>query len=215
MRIAHSKTDEEWASFARKFFDNRLETFRKDIAICLTSDKRGQHAYFPALMTCIAFAELLGSLYAGKLHFQGLNKLQKYAKKFMEPEYTDDPHLLELFYYCLRHKVAHLAYPYAVFDTHSGPTSPLHKQPRRFVTWAIHEYAQRPAIRITGCPSPPPLSTPTPWAVSYDCLIDVHVPTLAKDIDSSIERYLQHLRSDQITCKRFGDCMEDYFPQMT
>jgi hypothetical protein len=94
MEIARCKTDEEWAGFAREFFDNRLETFRKDIAICLTSNKRGEHAYFPALMTCIAFAELLGSLYAGRLHSQGLNKLQKYTKEFMEPEYKD-AHVLE------------------------------------------------------------------------------------------------------------------------
>jgi hypothetical protein len=212
MEIARCKTDEEWAGFAREFFDNRLETFRKDIAICLTSNKRGEHAYFPALMTCIAFAELLGSLYAGRLHSQGLNKLQKYAKEFMEPEYKD-AHVLELFYLCLRHKVAHLAYPYAVFDTHSGPETPLRKQPRRFVTWAIHEFEQRPPIKITDYPTPQPVKTPTPWNVTYDCLIDVHVPTLAKDIETSIERYLQRLRSDRIACKCFADCMEHYFPR--
>ena len=66
MSIAHFKTDEELVSFARKFFANRVETFRKDIAICMRP-KRRQHAYFPALIICIAFADLLSALYAGKL----------------------------------------------------------------------------------------------------------------------------------------------------
>ena len=103
------------ASFARKFFANRIETFRKDIAICLTPNARGEHAYFPALIICIAFADLLSGLYAGRFHRHGLKELKQYAAKFMEPEYTSDNRRLEVFRYeCLRHKVAHLAYPYAV-----------------------------------------------------------------------------------------------------
>ena len=34
MSIARFKTDEELLKFARKFFANRIDTFRKDIAIC-------------------------------------------------------------------------------------------------------------------------------------------------------------------------------------
>ena len=34
MSIAHFKTDEELLKFARKVFANRIDTFRKDIAIC-------------------------------------------------------------------------------------------------------------------------------------------------------------------------------------
>jgi hypothetical protein len=215
MDIARCETDEEWASFARKFFDNRLETFRKDIAICLTPNKDKQHAYFPALITCIAFAELLSGLFAGRLHNQKLPELVQYAKEFMVTEYASDPRRLQFLYVCLRHKVAHLAYPYTVFDIHSKPKTILHSQPRRFVTWAIHEFQQSPAIKITDYETPQPVNTPTPWAVSYDCLIEVGVPSLANDIVSSIERYLQHLQTDQVTCKRFAKCMEDYFARMT
>ena len=43
-----------------------------------------------------------------------LKELKRYAEEFMEPEYTDDHRSLEILYECLRHKVAHLAYPYAV-----------------------------------------------------------------------------------------------------
>jgi hypothetical protein len=133
MTIARFKDDKELVAFARKFFANRVETFRKDIAICLTPNERGQHAYFPALIICIAFAELLSGLYAGTLRDQKLVQLQEYAKEFMKPEYTSDRRRLELLWVCLRHKVAHLAYPYAVFDTHSEPKTILHGQPRRRV----------------------------------------------------------------------------------
>jgi hypothetical protein len=59
MSIAHFKSERELLAFARKFFDSHVETFQKDIAICRTPDADGRHAYFPALITCIAFAELL------------------------------------------------------------------------------------------------------------------------------------------------------------
>ena len=91
MSIARFKNVEELLGFAREFFDNRVETFQKDIAICRTPDARGQHAYFPALITCIAFAELLSGCNAGRLNGLKLKDLEQYAKDFMEPDYTDDP----------------------------------------------------------------------------------------------------------------------------
>ena len=42
------------------------------MAICLTADKAGHHAYFPALMTSIGFADFLSGLYAGTLDRHGL-----------------------------------------------------------------------------------------------------------------------------------------------
>ena len=91
MSIAHFKNEEELLGFAREFFDNRLETFQKDIAICRTPDAGGQHAYFPALITCIAVAELLSGCYAGRLNGLALKDLEQYAKDLMEAEYTYDP----------------------------------------------------------------------------------------------------------------------------
>jgi hypothetical protein len=185
-------------TFARKFFANRIETFRKDIAVCLTSNERGQHAYFPALIICIAFADLLSGLYAGTLYDQGLKELEKYAKKFMKPEFTSDARRLQMFYECLRHKVAHLAYPYAVFDTTTARSKTFDGQPRRLVTWSVHETECRPAIEVTDYSKSEQLvKTPTPWQVSYDCRIEVSVRSLAIDIVWSIERYLWHLQSDQ------------------
>ena len=76
-------------------------------------------AYFPALMSCISFADLLSGLYAGKLEGHALKELRNYASKFLGAEYTADR--IDVLYECFRHKVAHLAQPYAVFDTQSKP----------------------------------------------------------------------------------------------
>jgi hypothetical protein len=209
MSIAPFKTDQELLTFARKFFANRVQTFKKDIAICLTPNEREEHAYFPALIICIAFVDLLSGLHAGTLHNQKLEELKAYASKFMKPDYT--PQGLDILYEFLRHKVAHLAYPYVVFDTWTNKK--FRDQPRRFVTWTINETEQRPAIAITKYPTPCQLTqTPTPWPVSYDCRIEVNVRGVAIDIVWSIEGYLQHLQSDQEARERFAKCMKDYFP---
>jgi hypothetical protein len=214
MSIAPFKSDEELVTFARKFFANRVETFRKDIAICLTPNEHGQHAYFPALIICIAFADLLSGLYAGTLSDQKLPELKQYAEKFMKPEYTSDPRCLEILWECLRHKVAHLAYPYAVFDTTTARSKTFDGQQRRRVTWSVHETEQRPAIKIIDySTSEPVVKTPTPWTVSYDCRIEVSVRSLAIDIVWSIEKYLWHLQSDQVAREHFNEFMKHYFPQ--
>jgi hypothetical protein len=207
MSIAYFKTDDELLSCAREFFENRVETFQKDIAICRTPDALGQHAYFPALITCIAFAELLSG-YAGRLNGVALKDLEQYAKDFMEPEYTYDHRSLELLYECLRHKVAHLAYPYAVIP---------HGKPRRLVTRSIHETERRPAIEIVDyLPGIMWLvQTRRPWSVSYDCRIEVWVGSLAIDIVKSIywkSGYLQHLQSNRTAREHFAKCMRKYFP---
>src|SRR5271154_5251052 len=106
MSIAPFKSDEELVKFARTFFRDRIETFRKDVAICMTRDARGHHAYFPALITCIAFADLLSGLYAGNLRHHSLKELKEYARKFMKAEYTSDPRRLDILYEFLRHKIA-------------------------------------------------------------------------------------------------------------
>jgi hypothetical protein len=80
MSIAYFASDEELVSFAQTFFRSRVETFRKDVAICMKPDALERHAYFPALIICIAFVELLSGLYAGKLEHNRLGELKQYAQ---------------------------------------------------------------------------------------------------------------------------------------
>ena len=115
MPVLPFSSDAEIVEFARAFLDEHLVRFRKDIKICLTPNAEGNHAYFPALITCIAFAEFLSALYSGNFDGPGLDQLKNYAAEFMTAEYTKDR--LNVLYECIRHKVAHLALPYAVFDT--------------------------------------------------------------------------------------------------
>jgi hypothetical protein len=205
MSIAYFQNEGALLGFARDFFDSHIETFQKDIAICRRADAKDRHAYFPALITCLAFAELLSGCFAGRLDGVKLQDLEEYAKKFMKPEYTFDRRRLKLLYECLRHKIAHLAYPYAVIP---------HGRPRRLVAWSIHENEDRPAIEIVDyLPHVMRLvQTRRPWPVSYDCRIEVRVGSFAKDIIQSIDKYLQHLQSDQLAREHFAKCMRDYFP---
>jgi hypothetical protein len=82
--ISPFKSDKELTTFARAFFRDRIGSFRKDVAICLTANANRSHAYFPALITCIGFLDLLSGLYAGRLEGHSLSELKSYAAIFMD-----------------------------------------------------------------------------------------------------------------------------------
>jgi hypothetical protein len=94
MTIKPFKSDKDLTTFARKFFRDRVGTFRKDLRICLTADDDRHHAYFPALITCIGFLDLLSGLYAGKLEGHSLSELKSYAVRFMDAK-DYDPFILK------------------------------------------------------------------------------------------------------------------------
>jgi hypothetical protein len=203
MPVLPFTSNKDVEKFARKFLHEHIERFNKDIAICLRPDKIGSHAYFPALITCIAFAELLSGLHAGNLKGDGLKKLKDYASDFMD-QTTYDADRLEILYEMFRHKVAHLAQPYAVFKTEKG-------QPRR-LTWTVEESGSKPAIEIVQETSRIERAV-TPWPVRYDHRAVVRIESLASDIRESITRYLERFQTDKSACVRFRTCMEDFFPR--
>jgi hypothetical protein len=215
MSIGHFASDEKLVAFAQAFFRSRLETFRKDIAICMSPDAQKRHAYFPALIICIAFADLLSGLYAGKLKNNGLRELRQYAERFMKADYTSDSRRLDILYEFLRHKIAHLAYPYPVFDTNTKHET-FKGQPRRRVTWTINASKRRPAIEVIDFQASKLLKkTTTPWPVSYNCEIKISVRSFHADVVRSIygpSGYLRYLQSDQEAQERFAKCMIEYFP---
>ena len=203
MPVLPFNSDADVAEFARKFLDEHVERFSKDIAICLRpDDKDRSHAYFPALITCIAFAELLSSLHTGNLTGDGLQKLKDYAADFMDSTVYDLDHL-RILYKMFRHKVAHLAQPYAVF---------VQAQPKRLITWTVDESGARPAIEIVPEKSRQQiLRAVTPWPVYYDHRAIIHLESLASDIRESVPKYLQHLKTDKSACDRFRKCMSISF----
>ena len=209
MSIQPFNFDKELVEFAHKFLRNRLEVFHKDVAICLKRT-RGTHAYFPALIICIAFADLMSGLYAGKLKGQRVEPIRRYAAKFMKPEYTSDPRRLEILYKFLRNKKAHLAYTNPVFEMVTKPF-----QAKQRVTWKLNASRHRPAIKVIDYPAPKSLwkQTVKPWPVSYDCRIEVSVRNFHSDIVNSISKYLRHLQKDRAAQDHFARCMIEYFPR--
>src|SRR5258708_38300550 len=142
MSISPFSSDKQLLRYARWFLRDRVSAFRKDLAICMTANSKGEHAYFPALITCIAFADLLTGLYIGKLDFPRLPDLQDYISRVFRHK-TDYVHI-NIFYMMFRHKIAHIAYPYLVFDT-SGKNLP---PPRRRIVWTVAIYVRKKPIYL-------------------------------------------------------------------
>jgi hypothetical protein len=213
MTIKPFTSDRALAKFAKSFLRDRLSAFRKDVGICLTRSSRRDHAYFPALITCISFADFLSGLHAGKLDGHGLKELRAYAAKFLDNA-KYDPYRIGVLYECLRHKVAHLGQPYIVFDTATKPKT-LSGQRRR-ITWTVYASKRKPPIELIDYPKPLFMKkTKTPWRVSYDCRIQISVRSLAADIGKSIygpKGYLGYLQTDKSARERFAKCMVHYFP---
>jgi hypothetical protein len=211
MPVLRFCSDPEIVEFASAFLDEHLLRFCKDIKICLTPNANAQEAYFPALITCIAFVEFLSGLYAGKLDGDGHKNLKKYAIEFMPADYTADR--IDVLYECFRHKVAHLALPYVVFDTASKPKT-FRDQPRRLITWLVTAGRGRPAIQIADVkPAKQIQSAVTPWPVHYDHIATVCLCNLAYDIKSSVAKYLRRLGADDTARDNFKKCMSVYFPR--
>jgi hypothetical protein len=203
-------SDAALLTYASWFVSDRVEVFRKDLAICMTPNNKGQHAYFPALITCIAFLEFLSGLYAGKLEFQKLSDLQTYVEKFFRNK-TDYAHL-DILYFMFRHKIAHIAYPYLIFDTTTKSLPP----PARRIVWTVGILARKPAIQLIDYPTlQTKIKTKTPWLISYTSRMRVSLTALRVDIIKSIfgpSGYLQHLKTDSTARTHFAQCMKTYIP---
>ena len=107
MSIAPFSSDVELLNYASWFWKDRVRALKKDLAICMTANEKQEHAYFPALMTCIAFADLLSGFHAGKLEGHGLSDLKKYISDFFKKPANYNH--VDILYMMFRHKIAHLA----------------------------------------------------------------------------------------------------------
>jgi len=210
MSISPFTSDKQLLKYARWFLADRVRAFRKDLAICMTK-KKGSHAYFPALITCIGFADLLSGLHKGTLNYPRLPDLQAYITKFFRNK-TSYVHV-DIFYHMFRHKIAHIEYPYLVFDTAKDNQLPL---PHRRVVWSVGIYKGRKPIEIIDHSTPRTLKrAKVPWSVPYTCRIKVRLTAFRNDIISSIygtSGYLQHLQNDPTARHNFAHCMTQYAP---
>jgi hypothetical protein len=206
------KSDKELINFARLFFRDRVRSFRKDVAICLTADANRDHAEFPALITCIGFLDLLSGLYAGRLEGHSLDELKSYAAKFMDARNYDPVHMRVL-YLVFRHKLAHLSFPYLVFDT--ATRKDFVGQKHRRITWTVYAGKRSTPIELEDFATPIFFKKSVrPWPVSYNCRVVISVRTFQIDIVKSIygpTGYLHHLQSDLTARENFAKCMKVYF----
>ena len=124
-----------------------------------------------------------------------------------QSEYTEDR--INVLYELFRHNVAHLALPYAVFDTNTKRKT--FGQPRRLITWKVRASGPRPPISIVS-ETKHISKAVTPWLVSYDHRAVISVRSFASDIIKSVPKYLRHLKKDKTVRSHFKDCMKTYFP---
>jgi hypothetical protein len=212
MSILPFRSDKELVKFARAFFRDRVGSFYKDMAICLTADANRSHAYFPALITCIGFLDLLSGLYAGRVEGHGLCELKSYVAKFMDV--TKYHHLhLEILYLAFRHKIAHLSSPYLVFDTTTREE--FAKQKHRRITWTVNAIKRGSPIELVDHAPKLIKKSVRPWPVSYNCRVVISVREFKIDIRRSNygpKGYLQYLQSELAARENFAKCMKVLYP---
>jgi hypothetical protein len=122
---------------------------------------------------------------------------------------------LTILYECFRHKMAHLAYPYVVFDTVTKMRAFKGHAPRR-ITWTVYASKRNPPIEVVDCSTPQLIKRSLrPWNVSYNCRVKISVASFESDIVKSIygpSGYLRHLESDRAARERFARCMVSLYP---
>jgi hypothetical protein len=210
MSIQPFKSKTHLVTYATRFLRNRVSSFRKDTNICMTADEERHHAYFPALITCIAFSDFLSGLHAGNIKSHSLPELKDYIHKFFKRP-ADYQHL-DILYEMFRHKIAHICYPYLVFHTSDKPKLP---KPNRRVTWTVGIYKGKPPIRLDDTGPRRDLKTITPWEVEYDSRMLVSLSTFRDDIVASIygpSGYLKHLETDPNARSNFAKWIKVYMP---
>jgi hypothetical protein len=114
------------------------------------------------------------------LEGHGLKDLKVYANKFLTA--ADYSVLnLEVLYLGFRHKLAHLSFPYVVFDITNRKEYTGQKQRR--ITWSVHASRRKDPIELVDFASQQFLKrTLRPWPVHYNCRAIISVRTFQTDI---------------------------------
>jgi hypothetical protein len=209
MSISPFSSHDEALDFAEKFVVQRLVGFRKDTNICLTRDKHGKHAYFPALLTCISVLDLFSALYSNDFRNANLADLKKYAARFMDKKKYSTLNL-EVLYVAFRHKLAHLSHPYFVLDT--ATHQQISKSMR--LTWKVTAGWRALPIEIRSEPGKHIVKALHPWRVAYDHRVIISIRHLRWDIKSAIgpNGYLKALAKSPLLRSRFAKSMMEFYP---
>ena len=203
------KSEKELVKFANHLLRSKCAGLRKEMRICLRADPNGSHAYFPALITIIGFFDFMSGVHAGRLDGPGLKELQRYIGQFVRNK--ADYEYVDILYNMFRHKIAHIAQPYLVFDTHSKLS--LRSSRRRRITWTVGIYRQGKPIELTDHKPKLLIKTPTPWSTKYDARIKISLTAMRKDATESVvgkSGLLRYIKTNKEAQDRFEKCMREY-----
>jgi len=208
------RTPAQVVRFARVFVRQRTNDFKKNVDICLTARKTRlndvDHAYMPALMTCLSFLDLLSGLYAGKVRGHNDTHFLDFTRKFFPKGRYEEDHLRVL-YIEFRHKLAHLAHPYFVLDAPPDPSVGT----RRLMAWTICARSRKKPIEIIPHPRKQLSVQPTPWDTYYDYRFKISVESLARDARKATRGangYLSKLAASPDLQDKFKACMRAFYP---
>lgn len=210
--IAPFESDDALLDFAEAFLQRTIGGFRRDIAICLTADETGSHAYFPALITCVSFLELMAGLYTGKAGPTRIEEVWRYAGAFLDRRKYRELYLA-LLYEGFRHRLAHLGQPPYVFDTSARPTV----FPRKMrIAWTVYVRRRRDEpFELKRVRKRALTKFSPPWPVPYDHRIIVSINRLRVDLPRSVlgpEGYLESLAAEPSLRRNFARCTREIFP---
>jgi hypothetical protein len=205
-------TEAEIVDYAVWFANERVETFNKDMAICLRPDEQNRHAYMPALIACTGMIELFACLMRGDLEARGVPRIVEFANRFMNPEHYSEM-ALKVLWDVFRHKVAHVSRPYGV--KHVAKLNSDGK--RGLVTWEVTAFDREPAIQIAEEPGTIPSNRRPAWRSGrYTHKCSIHLPAMARDIRNAIsgpDGYIQRVREESELQENFKKCMDQCFDE--
>lgn len=204
--------------FAEDFIPDRIRFFEKEMTVCLRTLRRKKfgkptHAYFPALMVCIANLDLMGQIYTGHDR-AGIEGVRIFVRKYMdETTYTDLA--VDLLWKGFRNKVAHLAHPEYVIDTARLRNW---NHPHMRVTWFV---SQTPDLNHLGRNCSHLLvrkkkkqikSEPRPYNVAFDHIFYISLPIFQNNIQSGMAAHLTALKEDGALQRNFERIVRNLFP---
>ena len=216
MKVHDQKIDV--VRFAEEFVPDRIKFFEKDMTICLRPLRRKEfpeptHAYFPALMVCIATMDLMGQMYTGNPESK-IAGIREFVADYMDVA-TYTPGAIDLLWKGFRNKVAHAAHPEYVIDTKKVR---YWKHPHMRVTWYVSEskdmnHLGKDCAHLLLRKKEGQIKIkPRPYEVQFDHIFYICLPSLKNDIQLGMKAFLTHLKANKSIQDNFEKIVRVLYP---
>ena len=196
---------------AKEFVNLRTAGFRKDMTICLTGVRRQylfggklRHAYFPGLMTCLSYWEFLARMMAGKAKgADATEQIKRFAECYMDAQYTD--RMIYLLWAMFRHKLAHFAHPYFIYDTQDTRSGQ-----RQRIAWTISEKSADRHLKLVRAKGKPK-SAPASYDVEYNRMLFISLPQFRDHLLTASKNYVADLGTPRAPVDRIDRALRKMF----